>query len=213
MTMVMTMVIPSLKRRRANRAIPRDQLKERIGHAASRLFKKHGFDSVTVDEIVAAAGVSKGTFFNFFPTKPDALIVYFNELDGRLAQLRSALDATKPLSALQRFFAQAEELLREEGPLAETLMRATWSQPSLMKADLESAGNDRQGFAEFFARAHAAGTISEDIDPAVAADAVGDLWSGSVLRWLTDGRRFDLAASVKPKLRLLFSGLAPKQGK
>ena len=62
---------------------------QRIGHAASRLFKKDGFDSVTVDQIVAAAGVSKGTFFNFFPTKSDALIVYFNELDGRLAELRS----------------------------------------------------------------------------------------------------------------------------
>lgn len=213
MTTVMTMVISPVKRKRANRNIPRPELRERIGQAASRLFKEHGFDSVSVEQIVAAAGVSKGTFFNFFPTKSDALIVYYTELDDRLAELRNHLDASEPLSALERFFAQAEELFRGEGSLVETLMRAIWYHPSLMHADLESAAGDRGGFAAFFARARAAGTISQEADPVVVADAMGDLWSGSVLRWLAEGRRFDLAASVSPKLRLLFSGLAPKQSK
>lgn len=208
MTIVMTMVTTAVKRKRANRAIPSVQLRERIGRAACHLFKRHGFDSVTVDEIVAAAHVSKGTFFNYFPTKSDALLVFYNELDGRLAELRNQLDASEPLPALERFFAQAERLFREEGPLVETLMRAIWSHPSLMKADLESATSDRRGLAVFFARGRAAGTISEEVDPVVAADAIGDLWSGSVLRWLADGCRFGLAASVSPKLRLVFSGLA-----
>lgn len=213
MTRVMTMVMNPTGRKRANRAIPRIQLKKRIGQAAYRLFKEHGFDSVSVEQIVAAARVSKGTFFNFFPTKADALIVYYEELDARLAELRDNLDASAPLSALERFFARAEALFRGESALVETLMRAIWSHPSLINADLESAASDRGGFADFFARAHAAGTISGQIDPVVAADAVGDLWSGSVLRWVADGRRFDLAASVSPKLRVLFSGLAPKQSK
>lgn len=209
----MTMVISAVKRKRTNRAIPRLQLRDRIGQAALRLFRAHGFDSVSVDQIVAAAGVSKGTFFNFFPTKFDALIVYYHEIDGRLAELRNHLDASQPLSALERFFAQAEKLFREEGSLVETLMRAIWSHPSLMNADLESAASDRGGFVAFFARARAAGAISEEVDPVVAADVLGDLWSGSVLRWMAEARRFDLAASVSPKLGLLFSGLAPKQSK
>lgn len=213
MTMVMTMVMNRVQRKRANRAIPRLELRERVGQAASQLFKRHGFDSVSVDQIVAAARVSKGTFFNFFPTKPDALIVYYHELDGRLATLRNRLDASEPLAALERFFAQAEALFREEGPLVATLMRAIWSHPSLMKADLESAASDRRGFAAFFARARAAGTVSAEVDPAVAADALGDLWSGAVLRWLADEGRFGLAASVSPKLRLLFSGLSPKKSR
>ena len=49
--------------------------------------------------------------------------------------------------------------------------------------------------------------------PLVASDTIGDLWSGSVLRWLAEGRAFGLAASVSPKLRLLFSGLSPKRSK
>ena len=82
-----------------------------------------------------------------------------------------------------------------------------------MNADLKSADSDRREFTAFFARAQGAGTISDVVDPVVAADAVGDLWSASVIRWAAGGRRVDLATSVGPKLRLLFSGLAPKRSK
>jgi hypothetical protein len=82
-----------------------------------------------------------------------------------------------------------------------------------MNADLESAAGDRRGFAAFFAHARAEGAIARKVDPLVAADTIGDLWSGSVLRWLAEGRAFGLAASVSPKLRLLFSGLSPKRSK
>lgn len=203
----------SARRKRANRAIPRTQLRERIGRAALRLFRAHGFDAVSVDQIVAAAGVSKGTFFNFFPAKSDALIIYYRELDSRLSALRNNLQASDPLTALEEFFASAEEIFRNEGPLVDTLTRAIWSHPSLMNADIQSAADDRRGFAAFFEKARKAGTISSTANPAVAADTLGDLWSGSVLRWIASGRTFGLAESVRPKLRLLFSGVAPKKAR
>jgi AcrR family transcriptional regulator len=41
--------------------------------AAIDLVGRHGFAAVTVDDVAAAAGVSRRTFFNHFPTKAAAL--------------------------------------------------------------------------------------------------------------------------------------------
>lgn len=45
-----------------------------IENAATSLVLEHGFDAVTVDQICAAAEVSKRTFFNYVPTKEAAVI-------------------------------------------------------------------------------------------------------------------------------------------
>ena len=48
-----------------------------IAEAATLLFAERGFDTVTVAEVAAAAGVSAKTAFNYFPVKEDLV------LDGR----------------------------------------------------------------------------------------------------------------------------------
>jgi len=197
-------------KRQNNREVPRHMLYSRIGDAALSLFKESGFDGVSVDQIVAKAKVSKGAFFNFFPTKADALLVYFRELDERIDQLRSHLDPARPLATLEEFFVQCETLLRGEGSLLDALSRAIWSHPTLLKADRVSAKQDRRAFADFFERARGLGTI-DVADPAVAADAVGDLWTGSILMWLGAGRSYGFAESVNAKLRLFFAGLRPRE--
>jgi len=187
--------------------MPREELRRRIGEAALALFKQAGYDAVSVDQIVAKARVSKGAFFNFFPTKADALIVYFRELDQSIARLRSGLDPRYPEAALKKFFARAEVLLKAESSLVNSLWQAIWTHPSLMRADRASAERDRRGFAHFFGRARAAGTIDAKVDPAIAADLVGDLWTASILMWLAAGQSYSFAEAVAPKLRLLFAGL------
>lgn len=44
-----------------------------LQHAAVELVGRRGFAAVTVDDVAAAAGVSRRTFFNHFPTKAAAL--------------------------------------------------------------------------------------------------------------------------------------------
>lgn len=59
----------------------KEETRTRIFRAAIGLFREHGFESTTVDEITERADVAKGTFFNYFPRK-DAVLGYLSE--GRL---------------------------------------------------------------------------------------------------------------------------------
>ena len=59
-----------------------------IEHLALRLFDERGFEQTTVDDIAAAAGIARRTFFGYFASKND---VPWGSFDRELAQLRDVL--------------------------------------------------------------------------------------------------------------------------
>jgi AcrR family transcriptional regulator len=61
--------------------------------AAMALFATHGFDQTTIDDIVAAAGISRRSFFRYFGTKEDVVL---GDLIQRGEAMASALEA-RPL--------------------------------------------------------------------------------------------------------------------
>jgi TetR/AcrR family transcriptional regulator, transcriptional repressor for nem operon len=47
------------------------QVKGKIVESARRLFNRHGFDNVSVDQIMSGAGLTRGGFYNYFESKGD----------------------------------------------------------------------------------------------------------------------------------------------
>ena len=83
---------------------------DRLAGIALELFNLKGFDETTVDEIAIAAGVSRRTFFRYFPRK-EAVILF--EQTAIQAELRARLEARTPgVSALDQLIAGARDVLR-----------------------------------------------------------------------------------------------------
>src|SRR6202050_1520467 len=49
----------------------RTEVKQKIIQSARRLFNRHGFDRVSVDQIMAGAGLTRGGFYSYFESKSD----------------------------------------------------------------------------------------------------------------------------------------------
>ncbi|WP_163507526.1 TetR family transcriptional regulator [Fodinicola acaciae] len=62
---------------------------------ALRLFRDQGYAETTVDDIAAAAEVSRSTFFRYFGTKEDVLL--FDNLDPVMCRMMAAVPEGTPL--------------------------------------------------------------------------------------------------------------------
>jgi TetR/AcrR family transcriptional repressor of nem operon len=49
----------------------RDEIRTRIVRSAQRLFNQRGFEAVSIDEIMAAASLTRGGFYRYFDSKSD----------------------------------------------------------------------------------------------------------------------------------------------
>ena len=53
----------------------KQKTREAIQRVALRLFEKQGYDETTIEEIAAAVEISPSTFFNYFPSKEDVVLL------------------------------------------------------------------------------------------------------------------------------------------
>ncbi|EST39766.1 TetR family transcriptional regulator [Streptomycetaceae bacterium MP113-05] len=82
----------------------RPPVPQRLLAAATRLFADQGYDRTSVQEIVEAAGVTKGALYHYFGSKDDLL----HEIYGRLLRLQQ-----ERLDAVAHRDAPVEERLRD----------------------------------------------------------------------------------------------------
>jgi TetR/AcrR family transcriptional regulator, regulator of mycofactocin system len=99
---------------------------------ALRLFSQHGFDETPVEQIAAAAGVSRRTFFRYFDTKSDVL---WHAFDGEVAALRNAFAAVPAglplMTAIRQVVVSVNRYRAEDIPELRTRMNLIGSVPAL----------------------------------------------------------------------------------
>ncbi|MEU2513543.1 acyl-CoA-like ligand-binding transcription factor [Streptomyces syringium] len=79
----------------------RQLVSNELTEAALQLLALKGFDVVTVDEIVTAAGVSKRTFFRYFASKEDVVVQFLADMGtGMCAELAARPVEERPSVAL-----------------------------------------------------------------------------------------------------------------
>ena len=77
----------------------KQQVRDNITETARILFNRHGYDKVTIDQVMQAAGLTRGGFYNHFSSKDELFAEAVDGfLLGRGAQWRAAagVDVSRP---------------------------------------------------------------------------------------------------------------------
>jgi AcrR family transcriptional regulator len=196
--------VQSLTLRERNKARARAE----IADAALRLFFDRGFDGVTVDEIVSAAGVSRRTFFRYFETKEDALLADYPELNARLTE---ALRATEPDQAMHAITAGLHEMAewyieRSEAVLARSKVIRDTSL-NVAARNLEFLTQWERGVAD--AVANQIGADAGDLLPRTAAAMIVGGFRAALTQWVRSSGGEDLHALTDQAIELIEHGLQP----
>jgi len=163
--------------------------KNRLIKAAAELMSIRGYNAVGVKEICEWAGVNKGSFYYFFPSKRDlALAVLDAQWEATRGELLDPAFARDlpPLERFQRLFQMVVASQRDTGEQVRgcffgNLALELSAQDEIIRHKLQSIF---QGWCEYFERvlveAVTAGDLPE-IDPAAAAQALLAYFEGMAL--------------------------------
>jgi len=177
--------------------------------AARSLFGQNGYAHTSLDEIAAAARVTKGAVYHHFAGKKDLFRAVYSEVEAE-AQARTAGAVDPGGSPIDQIVAGANAYL--DVALDEEIQRITLVDgPVVLGLEPEGPAEEQAGYVAlrfFIATAIAHGQLA-DLDPGVLAHLVGGL---SLLGGLLIARSGDpdgTRAALRPALDAMLRGLAP----
>jgi AcrR family transcriptional regulator len=96
----------------------KDQIKNTLLQKGREYFIKYGLKKTSVDELVRAAGIAKGSFYKFFDSKEALFFSVHEESERKLrTDLMQRLESAKEPADKLRLFLKNSFLILEEDPL------------------------------------------------------------------------------------------------
>lgn len=176
------------------RTIARDAVRAALSQTAFELARERGFDKVTVDDMAAAAGVSRSTLLRYFGTKEEAVLSAFDDHAVRFADaLRARPAGEDDWTALRRAIEGVVPFYLQDPASALSITRFILNTPALHSRQTEKRHSWRPVLTAALAdRAGLSGPVPVRI--AVLVAAALDCLDIAVERWASSDGDDDLGA-------------------
>ncbi|HEX9705201.1 MAG TPA: TetR/AcrR family transcriptional regulator [Gemmatimonadales bacterium] len=192
----------------------KEETKERILEAAFALFRKHGVEATTVEEICEKADVAKGTFFNYFPHK-EAVFGYLSETWVADAEEKIGAILAKGTPAwtkVRDVFIEFASFYEEDRELSKH-MALEWTRHMHDPEDATCRRWDELGIS-VARQLQAKGELRRDVPAERASQVLGDIYHSTIMMWLESPEPpFPLKDELRKRLTLVMEGLSPHGGK
>lgn len=183
--------------------------RDRLYDAALSLFRQQGYEQTTVDQITRQAGLAKGTFFNYFPTK-DAVLRYMGAREiGRLGASSLAGGSASALGNLKRLLTALSASLEADRELVRLIFGRGITVPDLLCGDA-GGFSIRPTAALLLRRGQTLHEVAAWLDPDVLAAALDALYLQQLVCWCQAEQPYPLAERLTGVVDLLLMGIAAR---
>ncbi|MDK2964935.1 MULTISPECIES: TetR/AcrR family transcriptional regulator [Lacrimispora] len=188
-----------------------ENIKHTILVNAIELFKKNGFDNVTINEICESCNITKRTFYYHYHSKNTLLLDYFSLVDENIESALKEID--KETTWLDKCWKVKEIFLRGIANLNTDILK------NLIKIDMEQQ-NDmfsfklnnfdpnltrlRQIVIEYTLKAQEAGEIDSHSSAEELSYCFASAFLGLAVNWSSTGGQYDLVEASKKYFYLIY---------
>jgi TetR/AcrR family transcriptional regulator, regulator of mycofactocin system len=170
-----------------------------LEHVAFDLFAEKGFEQTTVDDIAAAAGIGRRTFFRYFPSKND---IPWGDFERELDRMRDRLAACPPevplMDAIRVALIDFNRVDPEQIPWHRRRMTLILQVPALLAHSTLRFGAWRTVVADF--AAERTGQAAAALAPQAISYAVLGIAIAAYEQWLADAEA-DLSVLLDSAMR------------
>lgn len=189
------------------------ETKNKIFEVSGRLFKEKGFENTTVDEITKEAGIAKGTFFNYFPTK-ESLLSYFGEIKEELIYGLIENETMKNISTkekIKNILICLAESCEKDKELTKLLIFEHTRHMEHSCVGQDGSKNSLHRLTKFvyglLEEGVRDGDVKNSIDISVAADIITGIHLYSLIVWLKSESEMCFSNNISEKIDVLFEGI------
>jgi AcrR family transcriptional regulator len=173
---------PRAGRNPGGRTAKGEETRRALLDAAARLFAEHGFHEVSVPDIVQAAGVGHGTFYEYFGSRRDILLALTKPVTDareRLPSLRSKNLADRIRGEIFWYLSDHVEHLD---------LSKVWHAASNFDPEIaETRRRERARRVDRVRKGIESAEVRSDIDPGIAAAALVAMLEEFTHRWFIEG--------------------------
>jgi AcrR family transcriptional regulator len=185
----------------------RDAVRAEIAETAFQLFTQRGFDQTTVDDIAAAAGLSRRSFFRYFASKEDAVLGMLNTVgDAIAAELAARPAGEPPWTSLRRALDVLVTTYLGDPTVALARFRLIHQTPALRSTLLDKQDRWQRSLAQVLAARLGIDPAHDPRPELLAATALAALDVAS-RRWLASDGHANLATLLDETFALLAHNL------
>jgi len=174
---------------------------------ARRLFEKHGFNETSLDQLITAANVAKGTFYQHFNTKLEVLIALEREAGrGRAkAALAEIAEGLPVIPIVEKYLESLAEWFEAREKIAEIVILSSLSQPD-DKFTCDPELSTRSFIHNALDAAQKQGDIRMDADAWELTALVLGFITVSILGWSRNPQPGKLRIAFKRSMKLFLEG-------
>jgi AcrR family transcriptional regulator len=203
-------------RQPARRAATRTAIVE----AASGLFAERGFEGTTIDDIVAAADVARGSFYYNFKSKEEVVLAIGRRDFARVVKSldRKLARGVSPSVLLRELMLSACRWYTRHPHLAKTMLFASFEQAANATAAAMASASDRLESPSFrklaeriLAAGQEAGEIRTDFEAKALAETATGLLLQAALYWVLAPRPGRLDHCVDRSLTVFLEGAQSRE--